>query len=122
MSVSDAAHRANQNQTSLDSLPACTMNLFLGPRARGGAASAEEVGACGSGNKTEVTSDSMPKTQKKGLFVFSKKKKKCFIYKYIISSNLQLQITTCFIGMDTSKRLKTKYVNPRVKRLTKFRV
>ena len=42
--------RANQNQTSFDSFPACTMNLFLGPRARGGAGAAERVGASGSGN------------------------------------------------------------------------
>lgn len=35
VSVSDAAHRTNQNQASLGLLPACTMNLFLGPRARG---------------------------------------------------------------------------------------
>lgn len=45
VSVSDAAQRANQNQTSVHSLPACTMNLFLGPRARGGVGT-----ACGSGN------------------------------------------------------------------------
>lgn len=36
MSVSDAAQRANQNQASLASLSACTMNLFLGLRAGGG--------------------------------------------------------------------------------------
>lgn len=50
MSVSDAAQCANQNQASLASLSACTMNLFLGPRAGGGAC-AGGGGPCGSMNK-----------------------------------------------------------------------
>lgn len=50
MSVSDAAQRTNQNQSSLASFPACTMNLFLGLRA-GGGAGAEGGGPCGSMNK-----------------------------------------------------------------------
>lgn len=58
------------------------------------------------GNKT--------KKKKKRLFAFLWKV--CFIYKYIISSNLQSQITTCSTGTDTIKHLKTKYINPGVRR------
>lgn len=50
MSVSDAAQRANQIQALLASLPACTMNLFLGLRA-GGGAGIGGGGPCGSMNK-----------------------------------------------------------------------
>lgn len=62
------------------------------------------------GNKTKK------KRKKKDYLYFLEKKHMCFIYKYIISSNLQSQITTCSTGMDTSKHLKTKYENPGVKR------
>lgn len=50
MSVSDAVQRAKQNQASLTSLVACTMNLFLGLRA-GGGAGIGGGGPCGSKNK-----------------------------------------------------------------------
>lgn len=49
------------------------------------------------------------KSKKKKIFLlFFEKEHVCFIYRYIISSNLQSQTTPCSAGTDTSKHLKKK--------------
>lgn len=62
------------------------------------------------GNKTKKQNN----TKKKDYLLYFEKGHVCFIYKYIISSNLQSKITTCSTGTDSGKHLKTKYINPEV--------
>lgn len=50
------------------------------------------------------------------VFTFLWKGTRVLNLQFIISSNLQSQITTCSTGRDTSKHLKTKYINPGLRR------
>lgn len=60
---------------------------------------------------------SMPMREKKKKYLHSFEKEHVgFIYKCIISSNLQSQTTTSSTGRDTSKHLKTKHINPGLRR------
>lgn len=98
------AQCGNQNQASLASLPACTMNLFLGPGAGGGAELGVLMGAwtkLATGQLFSSTKDTLDRShlrcQTAHHYRGYKKKKPaqmCFICKCVITSNLQSQITT----------------------------
>lgn len=69
-----AAQRANQNQASVASLPASTMNLFQGPRAGGRGGRGVDTGgrgAHGSMNKGGYRSDVLVNLDKSNLRLIS---------------------------------------------------
>lgn len=116
------------------SLPA-QWTFFLGPEGRGGRGG-EGIGGggpCGSMNKVGYRSVDLVKQRRPGqespymdvrwfIITIATRKKKphlhsfgkqhmCFIWKYVITSNLHSRITTREAGRDTSKLLKQKYIN-----------